>query len=140
MTLEEAFMSYQEKVIFGQFLPPLLGCAYFFGILRVGVRPWSLLGNLILVIGLQIVYLIVVAIFSKIEGPDERDRLIEYKAYKVGYLSLMVLGGIWVWALVAQWFTVGQLTSPTLIIMAWFGVEALRTGTQLVLHRMSVAA
>ena len=133
-------MSYQEKMIFGQFLPPLVGCAYFFGILRVGVRPWSLLGNVILVIVLQIVYMIVVAIFSKIEGPDERDRLIEYKAYKVSYLSLMVLGGIWVWALVAQWFTVGQLTSPTLIIMVWFGVEALRTGTQLVLHRMSVSA
>jgi hypothetical protein len=133
-------MSYQEKVIFGQFLPPVVGCAYFFGILRVGVRPWSLLGNVILVIVLQIVYLIVVAIFSKIEGPDERERLIEYKAYKVGYLSLMVLLGIWVWALIAQWFTVAQLTSPTLICMVWFGVEALRTGTQLVMYRMSVSA
>jgi hypothetical protein len=133
-------MSYQEKVICGQFLPLLLGCAYFFGILRVGVRPWSLMGNVILVVVLQIVYLIVVAIFSKVEDRDERDRLIEYKAYKVSYISLMVLGGIWVWALVAQWFTVGQLTSPTLIIMVWFGVEALRTGTQLVLYRMGVSA
>jgi hypothetical protein len=133
-------MSYQEKLIWGQFLPPLLGCAYFFGILGVGVRPLSLLGNIILVVALQIGYLIVVAIFSKVEDRDERDRLIEYKAYKVSYISLTVLGGIWVWALVAQWFTVGQLTSPTLIIMVWFAVEALRTGTQLVLYRMSVSA
>jgi hypothetical protein len=133
-------MSYQEKVICGQFLPVLLGCAYFFGILRVGARPWSVMGNIILIVVLQIVYLIVVAIFSKVEKRDERDRLIEYKAYKVSYLSLMVLGGVWVWALVAQWFTVAQLTSPTLIIMLWFGVEALRTGTQLVLYRMSVSA
>jgi hypothetical protein len=98
------------------------------------------LGNIVLVVVLQIVYLIVVAIFSKVEKSDERDRLIEYKAYKVSYLSLMALGGIWVWALVAQWFTVGQLTSPMLIILVWFAVEALRTGTQLVLYRMGVSA
>ena len=84
-------MSYQEKVIFGQFLPPFLGCAYFFGILRVGMRPWSVLGNVILVIVLQIVYLIVVAIFSKIEGPDERDRLIEYKAWYSSAISITMI-------------------------------------------------
>ena len=133
-------MSYQEKLICGQFLPLVVGCAYFFGVLRVGASPWSILGNIILVVVLQIVYLIVVAIFSKVEKSDERDRLIEYKAYKVSYLSLMALGGIWVWALVAQWFTVGQLTSPMLIILVWFAVEALRTGTQLVMYRMSVSA
>jgi hypothetical protein len=133
-------MSYQEKLICGQFLPLLFGCVYFFGVLRIGASPWSILGNIILVVVLQIGYPIVVAIFSKKEERDERDRLIEYKAYKVSYVSLTVLGGIWVWALVAQWFTVGQLTSPTLIIMVWFGVEALRTGTQLVLYRMGVSA
>ena len=133
-------MSYQEKLICGQFLPLVVGCAYFFGVLRVGASPWSILGNIILVVVLQIVYLIVVAIFSKVEKSDERDRLIEYKAYKVSYLSLMALGGVWVWALVAQWFTVGQLTSPMLIILVWFAVEALRTGTQLLLYRMGVSA
>jgi hypothetical protein len=133
-------MSYQEKLICGQFLPLLFGCVYFFGVLRIGASPWSILGNIILVVVLQIGYPIVVAIFSKKEERDERDRLIEYKAYKVSYVSLTVLGGIWVWALVAQWFTVGQLTSPTLIIMVWFAVEALRTGTQLVLYRMGVSA
>jgi len=133
-------MSYQEKLICGQFVPLLLGCAYFFGVLHVGNRPWSLLWAIVLIVALQIVYFIVVAIFSKKEERDERDRLIEYKAYKVSYLSLMMLGGLWVWALVAQTFTTAQLTSPGLIIAVWFGVEALRTGTQLVLHRTSVSA
>lgn len=133
-------MSYQEKLICGQFLPLMFGCAYYFGILRVGTRPWSVIGNIVLTIVLQIVYFILVAIFSKVENSDERDRLIEYRAYKMSYVTLMAFGGFWVCALMAQWFTVGQLTSPMLIMFVWFGIEALRTGIQLVLYRTSVSA
>jgi len=118
----------------------LLVCSYLFGVLRGGVSLWTMLGSIILMIVLQIVYAIVVAMFSKKEDRDERDRLIEYKAYKVSYLTLMVLGGLWVWGLMSHMFTVGQLTSPGLILAVWFGVEALRTGTQLVLHRTGVTA
>jgi len=133
-------MSYQEKLIWGQFLPLVFGAAYYLGVLRVSDRPWALLGNVVVIVTVQIMYYIVVAIFSKTEKRDERDRLIEYKAYKVSYLALMVLGGLWVWALVAQSFSAKALTSPELIIALWFGVEALRTGTQLVLHRTGVSA
>jgi len=107
--------------------------------MRGSDRPWALLGNVVLLVVLQIVYFILVAAFSKKEERDERDRLIEYKAYKVSYLTLMTLGGLWVWALVSGMFTVAQLTSPGLVIAVWFGVEALRTGTQLVLHRTAVS-
>jgi len=132
-------MSYQERLILGQFLPLLLGGAYYVGVMRGSDRPWALLGNVVLLVVLQIVYFILVAAFSKKEERDERDRLIEYKAYKVSYLTLMTLGGLWVWALVSGMFTVAQLTSPGLVIAVWFGVEALRTGTQLVLHRTAVS-
>jgi hypothetical protein len=133
-------MSYQEKLICGQFLTLVLVCSYLFGVLRIGVTLWMMLGAIILMIVLQIVYAILVAMFSKKEDRDERDRLIEYKAYKVSYLTLMVLGGLWVWALMSHIFTVGQLTSPGLILAVWFGVEGVRTGTQLVLHRIGVSA
>ncbi|WP_158941707.1 hypothetical protein [Granulicella sp. S190] len=133
-------MSYQEKLILGQFLPIVIGCAYYFGWVRVSDKPWSVVGNILLIVVLQIVYLIAVAIFSKVEKSDERDQLIEYKAFKVSYLTLMAVGGLWVWALMSEMYTVKQLTSPGLIIAVWFGIEALRTGTQLVLHRIDVTA
>ncbi|MEI9978339.1 MAG: hypothetical protein WDN23_04945 [Edaphobacter sp.] len=107
----------------------------------------SLFGSIVVLVVLQIAYLIVVSIVvaavSKPEKRDERDRLIEYKAYKVSYLALMVLASFWLWMLaVAQPFshTTELFTSPWLIVAVWFGVEALRTGTQLVFYRVGVSA
>jgi hypothetical protein len=124
-------MGYREKLIWGQFLPLLGGCAYYLWAWRSSHTPLSLFGSILLLIILQIVYAIVVGICWKAEKIDERDRLIEYKAYKVSYLAVMVVATLWLcMAAVAR-----PLSSPWLIVAVWFGVEAIRTGTQLVLYR-----
>jgi hypothetical protein len=135
-------MSYREKLTWGQFVPLALGCVYYLRSWRGSHTLLSLFGSILVLIILQIVYAILVGILSKPEKSDERDRLIEYKAYKVSYLALMTLAPLWLWMLaVAAPFSykVSQLTSPWLIVAVWFGVEALRTGIQLVLHRTGLS-
>jgi hypothetical protein len=132
-------MSYQEKLICGQFVPLVIGVVYYFLVLRVRGGPWSLLGTIIALVVLQVVYLILVAIFSKKEDRDERDRLIEYKAYKVSYLTLMVVAFCWVAALEVPLYSLQALTSTPVIVGVWVGIEIVRTGTLLVLHRTSVS-
>ena len=136
-------MSYREKLTWGQFVPLALGCVYYLRSWRGSHTLLSLFGSILVLIILQIVYAILVGIFSKPEKSDERDRLIEYKAYKVSYLALMTLAPLWLWMLaVAAPFSykVDQLTSPWLIVAVWFGVEALRTGdTAGVLHRTGLS-
>jgi hypothetical protein len=132
-------MSYQEKLICGQFVPLVIAVVYYFSVLRVRGGSWSLLGTIIALVVLQVVYLILVAIFSKKEDRDERDRLIEYKAYKVSYLVLMVVAFCWVAALEVPLGSLEQLTSTPVIVGVWVGIEIVRTGMLLVLHRTSVS-
>lgn len=136
-------MGYREKVILGQFVPLLVGFGYYLLALRGKHTFLSLFGSILIFIILQIVYAIAVGIFSKPEKSDERDKWISYKAYQVSYITLMALAPFWLWNLaVAQPFSnkVAQLTSPWLFIAVWFGIEALRTGTQLVLYRKGASA
>lgn len=136
-------MGYREKLILGQFVPLLAGFGYYLYALRGSHKLLSLFGSILIFVLLQIVYAIVVSIISKPEKTDERDKLIGYRAYQVSYMALMVLAPLWLWLLaVAQPFSsrIALLTSPWLIVAVWFGVEALRTGTQLVLYRTGVSA
>jgi hypothetical protein len=132
-------MSYQEKLICGQFVPLVIAVVYYFSVLRVRGGSWSLLGTIIALVVLQVVYLILVAIFSKKEDRDERDRLIEYKAYKVSYLTLMVVAFCWVAALEVPLYSLQALISTPVIVGVWVGIEIVRTGTLLLLHRTSVS-
>jgi len=88
-------MSYQEKSIVGSLLAMLLVYGYYFAaVLRNVGQPEfaaSGLGRLILaviaIIVIQVVYQIVLALESKPEPKDERDILIEAKAYRNGYFA-----------------------------------------------------
>ena len=133
-------MSYQEKLICGQFVPMVVVCAVYFSSLARTGRPASLFGSILGLAVLQVIYMILVASLSKKEDRDERDRLIEYKAYKVGYLVLMSVGVCWVGLLVTGMWTAEQLTAAPVILGVWVGVEIVRTGTMLALHRLGVSA
>jgi hypothetical protein len=135
-------MDYQERLIWGQFLPIASGCGYYaIDCFREGhgAKPWPLLSVMLALLVVQIAYLIVVAALSRPEPRDERTRLIEYKAYKVGYLLVMVLFFIWVASNVVKIPGLPHiLLEPVIAVFAWFGVEAIRTGAQLVMYRASV--
>jgi hypothetical protein len=132
-------MELQEKLIWGQFVPLAMGCVYYvFSTVSEahGGKRWPLLGVMFALVLLQVIYIIVVAATSSKEPRDERNRLIEFKGYKVGYLTLMVIFCLWLGAYVLDIQGIGRVTIP-LLVAVWFGAEAVRTGTQLAFYRAS---
>src|SRR5271166_2659018 len=86
-------LSYQEKSILGSLLAMVVVYGYYFAaVLRDASRPEFNLGRLMLaviaIIVIEIVYHIVLALESKPEPKDERDLLIECRAYRNPYFLL----------------------------------------------------
>jgi len=89
-------MSYQEKSIFGSLVAMLVVYGYYFAAVlhNIGKPEFAAtgLGRLILaviaIIVIEVVYHIVLALESKPEAKDERDILIESKAYRNAYFAL----------------------------------------------------
>jgi hypothetical protein len=137
-------LSYQEKLVWGQFLPMVLLYGYYFVRVaegRHGVAVGSLVGVLVWIAVIQVIFSILVAALAKREPRDERDRLIEYKAFKVAYLSAICAAFFVMWLV----FSVGQAEVGrgmvvTCALGVLVGVEMLRMGTILVLHRTEVSA
>jgi hypothetical protein len=101
----------------------------------------SLVGTLVCIAVIQVIFSILVAALAKREPRDERDRLIEYKAFKVAYLSAICAAFFVMWMV----FSGGQAEVDRQMVMTCalgvlVGVEMIRMGTILVLHRMSVSA
>ena len=84
-------LSYQEKSIWGSMIGTLLMCGYYFA-------TGHLIFSVVMLIVVEIIYNIALAIRSVPEPKDERDRLIEAKAYRNAYLALVtgVVGNIFV--------------------------------------------
>jgi uncharacterized membrane protein len=137
-------LSYQEKLVWGQFLPMVVLYGYYFFRVaegRHGVAVGSLVGVLVWIAIIQVIFSILVAALAKREPRDERDRLIEYKAFKVAYLSAIFIVFFVMWLM----FSVGQAEVGRQMLVSYalgvlVGVEMLRMGTILVLHRTSVSA
>ena len=137
-------MDYQEKLVWGQFLPIAVGCLIYAADAARQMRgdpAWPVTAVLLLIVLVQVVYLSVVAAVSRPEPRDERTRLIEYKGFKTAYLLMMVLmfGGVWAAMTKAAWID-RVVREPVLLVLVWFGVEAVRTGTQIALYRRHVQA
>lgn len=100
-------LSYREKSLYASLAAELLVYGpYFFLHQQNSVNKVA--GMIVGIIVLQILVQSVIAMFSRNRMTDERDRLIELRGYRAGYLtvaSLMVLG------LALLWFhaTVGHL-------------------------------
>jgi hypothetical protein len=119
-------LSYQEKSILGSLLAMVVVYGYYFAsVLRDAARPefdGGSLGRLMLtviaIIVIEIAYHIALALESKTEPKDERDVLIECKAYRNAYFLLAVGAG-----LVITWVIVAGLVrdaAPTRIILTPF--------------------
>ena len=101
-------LSYQEKTLYGSLAAELIVYGpYFFVPIQNSVNKVA--GMIVGIIVLQIILQSLIAAFTRNRTRDERDRLIELRGYRAGYLtlaSLMVLG------LGMLWFhaTVGHMT------------------------------
>jgi hypothetical protein len=137
-------LSYQEKLVWGQFLPMVVLYGYYFARVaegRHGVAAGALVGVLVWIAVIQVVCSILVAALAQREPRDERDRLIEYKAFKLAYLSAVFAVFFVMWVVFSGGQAiVGRGMVVTCALGVLVGVEMLRMGTILVLHRMRVSA
>jgi hypothetical protein len=119
-------LSYQEKSIWGSLIATLIVCGRYFA---TGYRAGPI-GTVTLLVVIQVVAQIAIALAAKPEPKDERDRLIETRGYRNGYLFL-VLGTI-VCMNIGVRLTVGAL------LTALMSAEIGKSITQLFYYRRGV--
>lgn len=122
-------LSYQEKSILGSLLAMVIVYGYYFAnALRHAGEPefggggiGRLIFAVIAIIVIQIVYHIILALDSRPEPKDERDVLIECKAYRNGYFALatgafLVIGGVIMAVLARDAAPTRIIVTPFLIV------------------------
>jgi len=140
-----ASLSYREKSLYASLVAELIVYGpYFFLHQQNSVNKVA--GMIVGIIVLQIILQSAIAIFTRSRTTDERDRLIELRGYRSGYLtlaSLMVLG------LGMLWFhaTVGNLRLDNRMmglhfLSVFFGMlviaDITKTATQIVAYRRAL--
>jgi hypothetical protein len=138
-------LSYREKSLYASLAAELLVYGpYFFLHQQNSINKVA--GMIVAIIVLQIILQLVIAALTRNRVTDERDRLIELRGYRAGYLtfaSLMVLG------LGMLWFhaTVGHLHLDSRMVglhflNVFFGMlviaEITKTASQIVAHRRAL--
>jgi len=140
-----ASLSYREKSLYASLAAELLVYGpYFFFHEQNSVNKVA--GMIITIIALQTVLQLAITLFTRNRLTDERDRLIELRGYRAGYLTiatLMVLG------LGMLWFhaTFGQLRLDSRMIglhflSVFFGMlviaDIVKTAAQIVAYRRAL--
>jgi len=138
-------LSYRERSLYASLAAELFVYGpYFFLHQQNSVNKVA--GMIVAIIVLQVILQSVIAAFTRSRVTDERDRLIELRGYRAGYLtlaSLMVVG------LGMLWFhaTVGHLRLDSRIIglhflSVFFGMlvvaDITKTATQIVAYRKAL--
>jgi hypothetical protein len=138
-------LSYREKTLYASLVAELVVYGpYFFLHQQNSVN--TVAGMIVSIIVLQIILQALIAVVTRNRITDERDRLIELRGYRAGYLvlaSLMVIG------LGMLWFhaTVGHLQLESRMVglhflNVFFGMLVLsditKTATQIVAYRKAL--
>ena len=138
-------LSYREKSLYASLAAELLVYGpYFFLHQQNSINKVA--GMIVAIIVLQIILQLLIAALTRNRVTDERDRLIELRGYRAGYLtfaSLMVLG------LGMLWFhaTVGHLHLDSRMVglhflSVFFGMlviaDITKTASQIVAHRRAL--
>jgi EamA domain-containing membrane protein RarD len=138
-------LSYREKTLYTSLVAEIVVYGpYFFFHQQNSVNKVA--GMIIGIIVLQVILQVIIAAFSRNRVTDERDRLIELRGYRAGYLviaSLMVIG------LGLLWFhaTMGHLRLDSRMVglhflSVFFGMlviaDITKTATQIVAYRRAL--
>ena len=118
-------LSYQEKSIWGSLIATLIVYGRYFA-----AGSHGLVGTIIVLVIIQIVCQSAIAIVSKPEPADERDRLIAAKACRNGYF-LLVTG-------VIACMNIGINLGVNALLLALVVSEIGKSITQLYLYRRGV--
>jgi hypothetical protein len=138
-------LSYREKSLYASLVAEVLVYGSYFFLHRQNSID-KVAGMIIAIIVLQIVLQSIIAASTRNRITDERDRLIELRGYRAGYLtlfSLMVLG------LGMLWFhaTIGRMPLDSRMIglhflSVFFGMlvvaDITKTATQIVAYRRAL--
>jgi hypothetical protein len=138
-------LSYREKSLYASLTAELLVYGPYFFLHRQNSLN-KVVGMFVAIIVLQIILQAAIAAFTRNRVTDERDRLIELRGYRAGYLtlvSLMVLGLGMLWFHVA----VGHLPLDSRMVglhflSVFFGMLVLaditKTATQIAAYRKAL--
>jgi hypothetical protein len=118
-------ITYQEKSIWGSLIATLIVYGHYFA-----SGSHGLIGTIVVLVVIQIVCQSAIALASKPEPTDERDRLIADKACRNGYFVL-VTG-------VIVCMNVGINLGVNALLMALVAAEIGKSITQLYLYRQGV--
>ena len=138
-------LSYREKSLYASLAAELLVYGpYFFLHQQNSVNKVA--GMIIAIIVLQIILQSIIAAFTRNRITDERDRLIELRGYRAGYLivaSLMVIGLAMLWFHAAMGHL--HLDNPKIglhFLSVFFGMlviaDITKTATQIVAYRRAL--
>jgi hypothetical protein len=145
-------LSYQEKRIAGSLIAMLVVYGYYFAktLNNIGSVNFDgaslnrLIFAVIAIMVIEAVYHIALAIESKPEAKDERDKLISAKAYRNAYFVLasgtwMLLGTLITASLMHRDASVNFLAAPfvvgNLVLLLMLLAELVKFGTQLFCYR-----
>jgi hypothetical protein len=138
-------LSYREKSLYASLTAELLVYGPYFFLHRQNSLN-KVVGMIVAIIVLQIILQSAIAAFTRNRVTDERDRLIELRGYRAGYLtlaSLMVLGLGMLWFHVA----IGHLPLDSRMLglhflSVFFGMLVLaditKTATQIAAYRKAL--
>lgn len=118
-------ISYQEKSISAALIATLVVYGSYFA-----SGAHGLIGMIVVLVVIQIIAQIAIAVASKPEPKDERDRLIEAKAYRTGYF-LLVTG-------VIVCMNIGINLGVNALLLALLAAEVGKSITQLYLYRRGI--
>lgn len=95
-----ATLSYREKTLYASLMVELLVYGPYFFLHKQNSLN-KVAGMIVAIIALQIVLQLIIALVTRNRMTDERDRLIELRGYRAGYLTL---AGLMVVGLALLWF------------------------------------
>jgi hypothetical protein len=145
VTIMATSLSYREKSLYASLVAELVVYGpYFFLHQQNSVN--KVVGMIISIIALQVILQLIIAAVTRNRVTDERDRLIELRGYRAGYLTittLMVVG------LAMLWFhtTVGHMHMDNPMwglhfLSVFFGMlviaDIVKTATQIVVYRRAL--
>ena len=138
-------LSYREKSLYASLVVELLVYGpYFFLHQQNSVN--KVVGMIVSIIVLQIILQSIIAAFTRNRITDERDKLIELRGYRAGYLtlaSLMVLGlgAVWVHTTIGN-FPIHSSFIGLHFLSVFFGMlviaDITKTAAQVVAYRQAL--
>jgi hypothetical protein len=140
-----AGLSYREKSLYASLVVELVVYGPYFFLHRENSLN-KVASMIIAIIVLQIILQSVIAVFTRKRLTDERDRLIELRGYRAGYLtlaSLMVfgLGMLWFHATLGH-FHLENRAVGLHFLSVFFGMlviaDIMKTATQIVAYRRAL--